>query len=225
VSLFGAASEKRHAKVITKAWRAALYRFSQARGSAFSPRPGPGPGPARDEMINSEVGSAAIIALGRCENWPAAFQVWRDMRDVGEPRSLYVYTAMLTVLRDNARWEEAAEVFRAMRDEEGVSPNAMCAGMMLAAFDAARQARSTRVRHVVSFRFVLFFTRPSHRFRFQHTRDRVRGSLSKTDRPARASLLFAHGTTVVDSGGRRTRSRSGSPTSTTSSSTRSCITA
>ena len=46
-----------------------------------------------------------------------------------------------STLRDNARWEEAAEVFRAMRDEEGVAPNAMCAGMMLTAFDAARQWR------------------------------------------------------------------------------------
>ena len=67
---------------------------------------------------------------------------------------------------DNARWEEAAEVFRAMRDEEGVAPE----------------------------------------------RD-VRGD-------------DAHGvSTRRDSGERRTRSRSGSPTFTTSSSTRSCITA
>jgi len=64
------------------------------------------------------VGSAAIVALGRCQNWAAAFQIWKDMGELGEPRNLYAYTAMLTVLRDSQRWEESAEVFRAMRDEE-----------------------------------------------------------------------------------------------------------
>ena len=109
VSLFGAASEKRHAKVITKAWRGALYRFAQIHGSGASggTRDRPDRDRDGDEMINSEVGSAAIVALGRCENWPAAFQVWRDMREAGEPRSLYVYTAMLTVeniVNGTTRW-------------------------------------------------------------------------------------------------------------------------
>jgi pentatricopeptide repeat protein len=121
VSLFGAASERAHARVIIKVWRQALL---------FTP-----------DMVNSEVGSAAITALGRCENWPAAFQVWKDMGDMGEPRNLYAYTAALTVLRESQRWEEAADVFRAMRDEQGVRPDALCAGLMLAAFDGARRWR------------------------------------------------------------------------------------
>ena len=121
VSLFGAATEKAHARVVVKVWREALL---------FTP-----------DMITSEVGSAAITALGRCDNWPAAYQVWKDMGDVGEPRNLYAYTAMLTVLREAQRWEEAADVFRAMRDEAGVKPDALCAGLMLAAFDGARRWR------------------------------------------------------------------------------------
>jgi len=40
------------------------------------------------------------------------------MGELGEPRNLYAYTAMLTVCKDNQRWEESTEVFRAMRDEE-----------------------------------------------------------------------------------------------------------
>jgi pentatricopeptide repeat protein len=45
------------------------------------------------------------------------------------------------VLRESQRWEEAADVFRAMRDEQGVRPDALCAGLMLAAFDGARRWR------------------------------------------------------------------------------------
>ena len=121
VSLFGAASERTHARVIIKVWRAALL---------FTP-----------DMVGSEVGSAAITALGRCENWPAALQIWKDMGDMGEPRNLYAYTAVLTVLRESARWEEAGDVFRAMRYEEGARPDALCAGLMLAAYDGARRWR------------------------------------------------------------------------------------
>ena len=55
VSLFGAASEKRHAKVITKAWRGALYRFAQIHGSGASggTRDLPDRDRDGDEMINS----------------------------------------------------------------------------------------------------------------------------------------------------------------------------
>ena len=122
VSLFGAASDRRHARVVVKCWRDA---------TRFEP----------DEMRTNEVASAAIAALGRCENWPAAYQVWRDMGDAGEPRNLYAYTAILVVLREAKRWEEASDVFRAMRDEPGISPDAKCAGIMLAAHDAARRWR------------------------------------------------------------------------------------
>ena len=121
VALFGAASERGHAKIVTKVWRQRLL---------FDP-----------DVINSEVASAAITALGRCENWPAAYQVWKDVAAIGEPRNMFVYTAALTVLRESQRWEEAGDVFRAMRDEPGVSPDAITAGLTLAAFDAARRWR------------------------------------------------------------------------------------
>ena len=122
VSLFGAASDRRHARVVVKCWRDA---------TRFEP----------DEMRTNEVASAAIAALGRCENWPAAYQVWRDMGDAGEPRNMYAYTAILVVLREARRWEEASDVFRAMRDEPGIAPDAKCAGIMLAAHDASRRWR------------------------------------------------------------------------------------
>ena len=121
VALFGAASERGHAKIVTKVWRQRLL---------FDP-----------DVINSEVASAAITALGRCENWPAAYQVWKDVAAIGEPRNMFVYTAALTVLRESQRWEEAGDVFRAMRDEPGISPDAITAGLTLAAFDGARRWR------------------------------------------------------------------------------------
>ena len=121
VALFGAASERGHAKIVTKVWRQRLL---------FDP-----------SVINSEVASAAITALGRCENWPAAYQVWKDCASIGEPRNMFVYTAALTVLRESRRWEEAGDVFRAMRDEPGVRPDAITAGLTLAAFDGARRWR------------------------------------------------------------------------------------
>lgn len=121
VALFGAASERGHAKIVTKVWRQRLL---------FDP-----------DVINSEVASAAITALGRCENWPAAYQVWKDTASIGEPRNMFVYTAALTVLRESQRWEEAGDVFRAMRDEPGVNPDAITAGLTLAAFDGARRWR------------------------------------------------------------------------------------
>ena len=121
VALFGAASERGHAKIVTKVWRQRLL---------FDP-----------DVINSEVASAAITALGRCENWPAAYQVWKDLASIGEPRNMFVYTAILTVLRESQRWEEAGDVFRAMRDEPGVVPDAITAGLTLAAFDGARRWR------------------------------------------------------------------------------------
>lgn len=52
-----------------------------------------------------------------------------------------MYTAVLSALRDAKRWEEAGDVFRAMRDESGCSPDATCAGLTLAAFDGARKWR------------------------------------------------------------------------------------
>ena len=110
-----------HAKIVTKVWRQRLL---------FDP-----------DVINSEVASAAITALGRCENWPAAYQVWKDLASIGEPRNMFVYTATLTVLRESQRWEEAGDVFRAMRDEPGVVPDAITAGLTLAAFDGARRWR------------------------------------------------------------------------------------
>ena len=121
-SLFGAASEPSHARTVVKTWRDA------ARAD-----------PA--EFRNSEVASAAIAALARCENWPAALQVWRDLGDAGEPRNAYCYTAILSCLKDARRWEEAGDVFRAMRDEPGCVPDATCAGLTLAAFDGARRWR------------------------------------------------------------------------------------
>ena len=122
VALFGAASERGHAKIVTKVWRQRLL---------FDPA----------GLINSEVASAAITALGRCENWPAAYQVWKDLASIGEPRNMFVYTAILTVLRESQRWEEAGDVFRAMRDEPGVVPDAITAGLCLAAYDGARRWR------------------------------------------------------------------------------------
>ena len=123
VTLFGAAREKHHAKVIVKAWQRAL----RLKGDALC----------------SEVASAAITALARCENWPAAYQVWRDCGDAGEPRNQWVYTATLTALRDARRWEEAADVFRAMRDEPGGAcrPDAKCACLMLEAHNRSRRWR------------------------------------------------------------------------------------
>ena len=121
-SLFGAASEPGHAKTIVKTWRDAVR---------LDP----------EEFRNSEVASAAIAALARCENWPAALQTWRDLGDAGEPRNAYCYTAILSCLKDHRRWEEARDVFRAMRDEPGCAPDATCAGLTLAAFDGARRWR------------------------------------------------------------------------------------
>ena len=95
----------------------------------------------KHEFCTSEVASSAIAALARCENWPAALQVWRDLGDAGEARNAYCYTAILSCLKDARRWEEARDVFRAMRDEPGCEPDATCAGLTLAAFDAARKWR------------------------------------------------------------------------------------
>lgn len=121
-SFFSAASEKAHARVVIKTWRDAV-RLD------------------KHEFCTSEVASSAIAALARCENWPAALQVWRDLGDAGEPRNAYCYTAILSCLKDARRWEEARDVFRAMRDEPGCEPDATCAGLTLAAFDAARKWR------------------------------------------------------------------------------------
>ena len=121
-SLFGAASDRAHAKTVIKTWRDAVRAD-------------------KDEFCNSEVASAAIAALARCENWPAALQVWQDLGDRGEPRNVYCYTAVLSCLKDARRWEEAGDVFRAMRDEPGCAPDATCAGLTLATFDAARKWR------------------------------------------------------------------------------------
>tara|TARA_B110000977_G_scaffold103477_2_gene135023 strand:+ start:2376 stop:4961 length:2586 start_codon:yes stop_codon:yes gene_type:complete len=121
-SLFSCACEKQHAKTVTRVWRDSCLMNA-------------------NEFRNSEVGSAAIAALARCENWPAALQVWQDLGDSGEPRNIFVYTAVLSALRDAKRWEEAGDVFRQMRDETGCSPNATCAGLTLSTFDAARKWR------------------------------------------------------------------------------------
>ena len=121
-SLFGAASDRAHAKTVIKTWRDAVRAD-------------------KDEFCNSEVASAAIAALARCENWPAALQVWQDLGDRGEPRNVYCYTAVLSCLKDARRFEEAGDVFRAMRDEPGLNPDATCAGLTLATFDAARKWR------------------------------------------------------------------------------------
>jgi len=121
-SLFSAASDKAHARIVIKTWRDAVRAD-------------------KHEFCTSEVASSAIAALARCENWPAALQVWQDLGDAGEPRNAYCYTAILSCLKDARRWEEARDVFRAMRDEPGCEPDATCAGLTLAAFDAARKWR------------------------------------------------------------------------------------
>ena len=133
-------AQKHHAKVIVKAWQRAL----RLKGDALC----------------SEVASAAITALARCENWPAAYQVWRDCGDAGEPRNQWVYTATLTALRDARRWEEAADVFRAMRDEPGGAcrPDAKCACLMLEAHNRSRRWREAltlakRLEDVYEVRF------------------------------------------------------------------------
>jgi pentatricopeptide repeat protein len=120
--LFSAASDKAHARIVIKTWRDAVRAD-------------------KHEFCTSEVASSAIAALARCENWPAALQVWQDLGDAGEPRNAYCYTAILSCLKDARRWEEARDVFRAMRDEPGCEPDATCAGLTLAAFDAARKWR------------------------------------------------------------------------------------
>ena len=90
-----------------------------------------------EEFRNSEVASAAIAALARCENWPAALQTWRDLGDRRRAAQRRTATPPISVVleRTHRRWEEARDVFRAMRDEPGLN-----AGRDVRRFDARRRS-------------------------------------------------------------------------------------